>query len=317
MLIKKSGGPLFVSFTAFEDFLRCPRLYYWRRIRKLEKKQLYIPYFIGRVMGPGISQVFEDAKKAATRFKNEFNQQVKELRSAVALSAEEEKKIYEQKYIGQGMLEAYVQRYRKLIEKTKVIRHEKPFHYTGIKGVTVVGKIDNVFLTEKKYYAHELKTTSNLTPGYIKGIQTRLQPAMYYYMINETKDSGLKLNGIMFDVIQKPSIRLKQKETYPQYLRRLVRWYEDMSENKFYFERIHEPFVLTRDKVMSTIKSITDLLKMFGTEQRNYYQDFSQCAPDRGHICEMYDLCHGEGGEGNKSIMIQYKKRELYQVEKK
>lgn len=320
MTLIKVAKQLFVSFTAFEDFHHCPRLYYWKRIRRLEKVRFSLPFFLGRIIGPGINAIYKAPTKALTIFEQSHKKEATALRKALPLSAEDEEAIRMQIYIGKGMLEAYKKRYHVMIRDTKIISHEAPFHYRGIQGVTIVGLLDNIMHNRKSNYVHELKTTSQLTPSYVRGIKTRVQPAMYKYLVNRVKDMvadiGGKIKGAIFDVIQKPGIRQKKKETKQEFLRRVIDWYKDGSENKFHLERSHD-LVLKEEQVMHTLISTTDLMKRWGKEKDAYYQNFMWCCPAKGFPCDMYELCHGEGGEKNPANMILYKVRPSHHVEDK
>jgi len=275
----------------------------------------FLPYVIGRIMGPSINALFTNPKKASEIVKKEFLIQRKELRKFTSLGIDDEKALNESLYVSQGMVEAYRVRYGKFLAEAKVLKHEAPFHYTGIGGVVIVGKLDNIILSRKKEYVHELKTTASLTPSSIRSIKTKMQPAMYKYLTRRIKGFGHKIVGVLYDIIRKPGIRPTQKETYREYLLRLRDWYVDGSENKFHLERTHT-LEITEDALMNTVIGITDQMKRNRMEQDAYYQNFQWCCPDRGIQCDMYELCHGDGGEDNPEILAQYRKKQPYKVEK-
>lgn len=302
---------IWLSFSMISDFQRCPRIHYWKRTRKLEKAIVSIPFLTGRIAHAGIHQIYKNPKKVWDVVSSVFKKEKKEIMSL--LVAEDEAKVDEQELIVKGMTKGYYNHYKKFIKSTKLIHNEVGFKYTGIEGVVVVGQVDNIFERTKKWFVHELKTSKELTPSSVQAIKTRLQPVMYVYMPNMMK-IGKKISGIIFDIIKKPGIRQKQKETYQEYVQRLIEWYDGNSGNNvFHMEVIHiKDFLLTQEMVMNTVTGIAGQMKIADGEKEAYIQDFQSCHD--GFLCDYYNLCLDRTRSEEEIIKCEYQTKKPYKV---
>lgn len=297
---------IWLSHSMLEIFQKCPRYFYWKYIRRLEKIQLNIPFLIGRIWHSALYRLFGKEQNILEKIKKEYEHERKQYMQ-LNLGVEDLKKLQEGAIVVQAMTKAYYNHYQTLLKRIEHVHNEKPFHFRGFENAVVVGQMDNILKDGKQRFLHEGKSTKGLTPDYVRSIQTRIQAPMYFFMNNEQEED--KFAGIMYDVIQKPTIRQGKKEQYKDFLKRIVEWYDDHSaENRFHFERIFKP-VLSKNDVFNTVRQTLINIRE-RTEKEHFEQDFSRCLD--GYECEMFDLCHK--GEHRKEVMIQYKERERYQV---
>lgn len=305
---------IWLSHSGLETYQKCPRYYYWKYIRKLEKIQLNIPYLIGNVWNEALRLLFRKEKGILGRVKKRYLEEKKKLMK-LPLSMDDLRKLGEGVYVIQGMTSAYYEKYQTMLKQFKHMHHEKPFHYRGFDNAVIPGQMDNVLLEVKEndQYIHEAKSTKGLTPDYVRSIKTKIQTPMYFHCWNDMYPKKEdQFHGILYDVIEKPSIRQKKDEGYTTYLHRLADWYKDKSdaENKFHMERIFTPF-LKKEPVMNTIRQILINIRE-RREKEDFEQNFERCLD--GYECEMFGLCHQ--GEG-KEVMIQYQPRPQYKVGQK
>ena len=295
---------LFISFTSISDFRKCPRYYWYRHKEKLEKRTLNMPYFVGKVVHEGIHHLYKKSKAAVKEMLKMYDDLKKK---AIGISQTEEQELVEQRYVVEGMVNAYSRRYSVFLKATKLVQNEVPLNMPIGENCTLVGKIDNLLEHKKALILHELKTTKALTPEYVQNIQTDLQSSVYYFAYNATHKN--KINKILYDVIRKPSIRKKMNESYNEYLHRLSSWYDDThSENVFWVEPITTPKIKT-EEVMNTLQHIANDISQRETV-KDFYQDFGSCFNKYGK-CEFYQLCH-EGGQ-SKENMLLYRQRETHE----
>lgn len=305
---------LWLSCSAISDWNTCQRMYYWRRIRKLKKIILNIPFLTGRLVHHGIFALLSKAKDPISEVTREFNRERNHLISSLPLDKKQEEEIVKQGAIVKGIIYGYARRYHKFIRDSRLISNEEPFHFREISGVVVVGKIDNVLENHKKDWLYELKTTKYLTAAYVQAINVNFQSSLYFHVRNTMK-KGKKLAGVLFDVIRKPSIRQKKKESPKQFLARLEEWYNDSGddEDKFHLERIHEP-VLSANQIFTNIEGRAKEIKL-RKEKEDYLQDFGSCYNRKYNgKCEFFDLCHAQSNKEFDLALKGFKKTESHHV---
>jgi hypothetical protein len=300
--------------------MTCRRLYYYKRIKKYEKVAYNLPFIVGRVVHAGLAALLRRSVDPKTKRPNaievmraEFKKERIEAVKRFNLSVEELAKLDMQEYITEGMLSAYEYKYQKLIHDMTYLGGEVEGALTFSDDVIFVIKMDNIVRVRAKKILHELKTTKIITPDYVKRIQTDLQTAIYFHFHNMIFVEE-PIQEVMYDVIRKPSIKQKKKETQLEYLERVKQWYDkpdDMS-SAFHIERFSQPKISEND-VVNTVDKVS--LEMLAAQTKeDYYQDFEKCHSYYGDVCPMYVLCH-EGGE-TKENLLTYTVRKPYHVSK-
>ena len=316
---------LHMSVSSVSDFLTCRRLYYYKRIRKYQKTQYNLPFIVGRVVHDGLAAVLSKSVDPKTNklnaieimsatYQRERTAAIKEY----VLSPEQLEELNMQEFTTKGMLLAYRTKYGKMIQDMTLLGSEVEGAIDLGNSATFVIKLDNIVTVRNKKILHELKTTKEITPDYVKRIQTDLQTATYFHLHNFIWPDE-KLEEVMYDVIRKPSIRRKKAskhkpaESKEAFLLRLQEWYkkpDDMSV--FHIERFKRPGI-TEEAVINTIMKVSEEMLRSKTEE-DYYQDFDKCHSYFGEVCPYYTLCH-EGGETKENLVL-YTIRKSYHVSK-
>lgn len=303
------ANQLYVSYSSMTAFRNCPRFYFYRHIKRYQLRSFNIPYLVGRVMHTAIQALLNQPKTAEKILQEKYQQEKKQARKDFpTMSVRDEEELIAQEAITLGILRAFKKRYSQFLSATKHIATEKLLIYPLNKQVMVVAKLDNVVFNQNQYYLYELKNLKSLDMERVETIRTDPQTSLYF-KIHNLVEKKFKLGGILYNIVRKPSIRQKQKETRGEFLNRLSDWYEDDAEYKFHLERLKKPFV-SGDAVMNTVTKITD--RMLNCKSvHDYYQDFNFCIHEWGK-CEFYALCH-RGGETKENMkLIQIRPR--YQV---
>lgn len=306
-------GQLFVSYSSMSAFRKCPRFYYWKHIRRLEKQKLNIAFMVGRIMHHGIQTLFANPTKAIDETKKKFKEEAKETRKKFPeIGIDNEQEIAQQEFVTVGMVRAFTTYFAQFLKQSKHVATEKPIHYELGKKVVIVGKIDNIIANQGKNHIYELKNLKSLDFERIESIKTDPQSSLYFELNNriETKKEN-KVEGILYNIIRKPQIRQKKKESRGEFLRRLEDWYSSGEGGlKFHLERLKQPFI-PGENVMNTVKKVTDLMLSFKSKD-DYYQDFSYCVHEWSR-CQYYELCHG-GGETKENLKL-YQIRPKFKVQ--
>jgi CRISPR/Cas system-associated exonuclease Cas4 (RecB family) len=316
---------LHMSVSSVSDFLTCRRLYYYKRIKKYEKTSYNLPFIVGRVVHEGLAAVLAKRVDPKTKKPNAIEIMTavykKERLAAIkeyVLSPEQLEELDMQEFTTKGMLLAYQTKYGKMIADMKLLGSEVEGAIDLGNDVTFVVKLDNIVKVRNKKILHELKTTKQITPDYVKRIQTDLQTAVYFHFHNIIWPDE-PIEEVMYDVIRKPSIRRKKAsknkpaESKEAFLTRLQEWYkkpDDMSV--FHIERFKQPGI-TEDAVINTVVKVSEEM-LRSKDMPSYYQDFDKCHSYYGERCPYYELCH-EGGEIPQN-MLQYAIRKPFHIDK-
>jgi hypothetical protein len=281
-----------LSFSSLRTFLRCPRLFWFSAIRKLEFLSVKIPFVIGNHVNLGLHEIYKKNPDAIKDIMKDFKKVRQELLMTPGVTPKTANEVDEAGVIIRAMLKAYMDVYKKEIKKTKHVHTEFRIDYKWNDQVHIKGFIDNVLMQDKSLYVHEVKTTQYLTDDYIKRIQIDMQTHMYFYFYNILNPKK-KMSGIIYDVLRKPSIRISEKkgESQEEFLGRLTMYYEDPQKQaeSFYMETIEKPF-LKESNVMNTIGRVVKAIESVKSLD-DLYQNQTACYVGN-YPCNYFSLCH-------------------------
>lgn len=304
------GKQLFVSYSSMNAFRKCPRFYYWKYIRRLEKRSFKLPFIVGRIMHHGIQTLLSKPRSAEKEIHWKFKEEAQTARKEFQLSPMQEDDLAAQEYSTIGMLNAYQNQYRKFLQGTKHVHTEFAIKYELNKRVVIVGKLDNVLENQGKLWDWELKNLKSLDMDRVKGIKTDPQTGLYFEVYNRMmKKAKDRLHGILYQIIRKPSIRQRKTESRREFLVRLQEWYASGEGGlKFHLERTKGSFI-SGEAVLNTVDKVSQ--QILGCKEKDdYYQDFGRCVSE-WDLCQFYGLCHGKEKDEMKLLTI----RKKYNVE--
>lgn len=197
-----------------------------------------------------------------------------------------------------AMFVFYVSKYKKqdeedfqVISVEEVINEPLTNPSTGRKSRSFRfnGKVDGVWKTKRDIdqipegtiFLAEHKSASNASPGYMKtkaGMD--LQTSLYCY--------HLGLSFCLYDVMVKPSIKLRQKDTESDYIARILDWYADKEEEKVFRLWLNidqEKKRRARLSLWSTSK------KILSDKNDDHFMQFSESCEKWNRFCDYYALC--------------------------
>ena len=218
-----------------------------------------------------------------------------------------------------GMMDAYMQKYP--TEKWEVVAVEREFEAdiinpeTGAKSrsFTMGGKVDLIVKSHDGYWLMEHKTASKIDAGYIERLWTDFQIILYSHYIEQTM--GIKLQGVIYNILQKCPLKMKQGETEDEFQGRYKKLcaknktgtstaQRQMSESEAdYFNRIQEWYkqndafhreeiLINRGKIKELQHELWELTKSFLEAQRRgmYYRNDSFCY-HWNRPCQYFPYC--------------------------
>lgn len=208
--------------------------------------------------------------------------------------------------LAHAMMAGYVNRYHEDDAGTKILNTEFPYECPIVNPKTrrrsrkfnLNGFIDMVEEKEDGIWLHEHKTAAKLDVGYISRIWHDLQ-IMIYAIAYETM-TGKKVKGVIYNILQKVSLRQGKKETFEEFASRLKERY--LTDSSVF----HREIILTDELRLSEVRQeIWDISQNIG-KCKTFYKNRSQCY-GFGE-CEFFKICNS----GDNPLIIQnyYKERE-------
>ena len=289
-----------LSYSMMCTFMHCKMHYYLKYIEALELAAFHMPFFTGNCVNHGVQYILGKGKDLKKEIKKHMKKEILKIRTNSFLSIADEQAIEEQQIIIQGIVLAYEVKYKKTFVRTiKSAESEYVVVKEFAKEFRVKIKIDNLIKSKAGMVLHELKTSKTLNAGYVKKIQSDFQTTLYFHIYNnQNKDNPIKY--IVYDVIRKPSIRLKQNESKPQYLKRLGAYYKDDSSNNLFHMESRKKPIVSYSRVINTIKGVyADMVSC--TKPKHYFCNYNGCFSDYGK-CDYYELCYAETREEYDNI---------------
>jgi hypothetical protein len=302
-----------LSYSMMSTFLKCEQMGYWRYVKEYEKKQLVVPFIVGDIYHQAISMLYAKEKVDSVIKKADklYKDRVQQEREDGNVSSDNEQNLVENKVVVLGMIRGYAEHNKKDIVAMKQVANEHDKIYSIPKfDAQIRVKQDNIIEYKKNWFGHEMKTSKTVNANYVENSQYSFQTALYFHVHNTQYDLpkskrpvGKKLSAILYDAIQKPSIRRKNGEDEKQFLNRLGKYYTASDASKYFYKETFVPKI-SAEHVYDTIHGCISKIEMI-MKGGSYYKpikSYSDCA-----WCDFLSLCHN-GGE-TKQNMVQYKKR--------
>jgi hypothetical protein len=275
---KESGSSLGTYFT-------CPRLYFYKYVELLESPHFSQPLAFGSMVHLWQEIRHGEAKDGAvqellTGLIKKHPQNELEIIDTMDLSRVVERchHDYWQKWDGKlGNTNLYF----------KEIEGEWSYQ---VDGNTHVGKRDG-WVYSKDYDTHflyEMKTSGERDQEtYVRGLST---DAQINSNILALKEEQKQVDGVLYDIIWKPQIRLRKGETDSDFAKRKIAEYEDNPEK--YFRR---ELVFRNDTDLMDYWE--DLSQRFSiltySTTNNYFPRNSTSCKKFGKLCQFFDVCDG------------------------
>ena len=202
----------YLSASKIRCFKECRKKYYFRYVENLEPVRKALPLALGRAVHTGLE--FLDSGKT-----------IQDAEDAIMLQYDD----WPAEDIGilPTHALAIVNGYNEYSPiDWEVIGMENSFTVSAGKGRRLVGFFDGIIRRNGKLFLLERKTARVVDSKYLNGLLWDEQASLYAYA---AKELNLKISGILYDIIQKASIRQKKTETQEQFVTRLQEWYKDPS----------------------------------------------------------------------------------------
>lgn len=268
-----------LTHTTTTQFRNCRRRYYHRNVQHLVRKYAGEARGIGYAVHRGIEQGSVQAGLDALGERPIFDQQdYDQLELA--------------RVIVHAMLTGYFKHFDPLPNYRPEIQFRLPILNPGTghrsRSYQFAGKVDGLCQIDGRYFLVEYKTTSQLGPAAIDNLPLDAQVTAYIYALQRFLD--IRIDGVIYRFLRRPSIRQRQNETAEQFRDRLTQDY--INRPDFYFRE--EQLYRLRDDLDRYERDLWNLTQDMLHARRHglWYMNTSRCQDFGG--CDYIPICRGD-----------------------
>jgi len=262
------------SHTRIQTYLDCPRKYKHYYLNRVAMRKRPIYFVLGSAMHKFIEMFYrtQDVALAKRQVEQEFAKVDRTL-----LNREEVHDLEVAKNTALGMAAAYPKFYKQDFDEFDKFLTEQEFNFpfpkwhdaqTEEDRPTYGGFIDLLVKDHAgDWWQIETKTASaqTLTAGYFDRVKLDSQVMGYMHACKEIL--GVFPRGIIYNVIKKPSIRLKKGESLREFQQRVYHEYTKFATEKKYFTRTQ--VIVDRRRLKEWLKQTTTLANHIQDQVKN------------------------------------------------
>ncbi len=279
-----------ISPSSAAKFLSCRRSAYLHLVRQLEPKKDNFNFITGTIWHAALDAWYTWQNKTAVMkaIRKTYKEEIKKVFSSVHNETFE--KVFQATMI--GMAKGYMTHYNKKDLKTwRWIKAEHAFSIKNIFGSSISfdGRIDGIFENKDGIWILENKTTKDLIWFSHDQCKMSLQTMGYMYAV--TKTLGIKPKGVLWNIVRKPTRRLKNGQTVEEYCEEIKDDY--LARPDFFFIR-YQPIV-TSQRILEWEKEFEQIVADLEVCYANtdnldiWYKNPTTCGQYGG--CEYFPLC--------------------------
>lgn len=306
-----------LSNSERQAFTMCRKKWQWTYDERYEPIGTPTPFLVGTAVHEVIAEFYKPVKDPRSEDGELLDMSPEAIINRVFdpvlsgkdnrfLSPEQMEDVAKQKVMTLGMALAYVRVYADDRKKWKVIDVERKGKFRINKNWDMYFTVDMLVKIKGKAWVVEHKTTAVIDANYVSRLD--LDDQVTTYLVGVEKTWGIKAEGVIYNVIMKPRIRQKQKETREEYLGRVLALYEDNPQEYLYRAQLYRTKGIrkTFERELDLFTKEMDRAEKLGF----YYKNTGACSGIRG-TCSMMPLCI-EGEKAAKDRFRVRKERSQY-----
>ncbi len=287
-LIVPSTRLLCVNVHKIQDFQSCKRYYFWRWILNLISRKPNLNFWFGELSH--LAHELIAAGKNKKQIALTLDKRSKKILSKYVIDNSLDEEINLQLEICKTLMACYLEMFGGKLEEFKALGTEVSFGLElGLSGLVLYGTWDAHGMLKGKLTLKEIKTASRLTNEYFKRL--RFDKQINTYALGVRSHVGRLPSKCQYLVIRKPTIKVKQKETVPQYLIRLE---DDIWSVRPDYYYITDNFSFGKHRVAATENDIEQeafdmMVKVDSLDTKDLLDPYSWARNDRQ--CFTYGTC--------------------------
>ena len=269
-----------LTYSSMAAFKSCKRAYYYRFVLGLTPRLKRESLRLGSLVHLGLEKGREDALAS--------------LEGVYPSSQEESNELETMRITANAMLQGYEEALDPLDLVDKELKFELTIKNPATRRMSpkfrLSGKADGLAKKDNGYWLVEYKTAGQIDKSYMDRLSLDAQVTTYIYGLQ--RQLGINLNGVIYRILRKPTIRQRKDESLYEYQDRLVKDYLERPEWYFHEEilyRSQEDLEEFERELWQVAQDLKDTLKT-----GRWYKNTSRCA-DYG-LCQYAPLCLKQGG---------------------
>jgi hypothetical protein len=169
-----------------------------------------------------------------------------------------------------------------------------------------IGIWDGIVRYDGEWWVLEHKTTAGMDSKYLDKLLRDEQATGYVYAAAKLLD--IPIAGILYNIIEKPRLRIKAKETHEEFRTRRDEWYEEGYHSddtpRFHIQRVYR----TQDQLDEYEAQLADVMADMRRTERDgaFYPSPASCAGSF-YSCQFASLCPLDTPEAREGL---YTRRE-------
>ena len=263
-----------ITYSATRAFLDCPQKYDWRYRQCLAPKEIPVALTFGGLI------------HASLELWHKGNAE-----QALAIIDIETDLAPQDKAKAMGIMRAYIDRYPTEPFEVKALEMEfkqpiiNPATKHSSRTYTMRGKVDGIVYMDGEYYLLEHKTTSSIDEAYLMRLSKDRQ--IILYQIYMERQLGKTFAGVIYNILEKPRIRQKQKETDEEFAERC---YEESSKPEAMHREIMRFNAYKKRMAEDHHWHLLKVMMLMENGSMPYYQNDGNCT-QWGRPCPYLPLC--------------------------
>lgn len=182
-----------------------------------------------------------------------------------------------------------------------LIRTEGEFCVNAGYARRAIGFYDALIEINHELWLIEHKTTSRLDAKYFQNLLRDEQASMYIYA---ARKEGFEVQGVLYNIIQKPLLRLRKNEISEDFIKRIREWYAE--ENRFVPHRVLRNSNQMAEFERDLVATMADMRR--AERSGNFYRSPSVC---KGSFfgCEFESICLEDTPEAREGLFTERSKK--------
>lgn len=281
------------SATKIREFVTCQKRYQYRYVDGLAPRAYIRALEFGSIGHKFLEEYYKSLRDGTPYDTKAVAEQIKEARGLEGFDAYSMQTFETDVFTACGMIEAYINHYKSDNELYEVLLVEQMLQYSSKFNDRILRGVPDVILKERKskfVWIVDHKFLTNITEGLVKKLPLDYQIQAYLKMGKEwlaKTHPDLILRGAIYNVVRKPSKKLKKNQTLTEYQHELFEDYSLRPEEFFYRE-----LPIVTDKHIENFDTFLDIVTgdMIEKERTGkYLQNIFAC--DNYGLCPFIDLC--------------------------
>lgn len=281
------------SASKIREFVSCQRRYKYKYVDRLAPRIYQRALEFGTIGHHFLEQWYISLRDGTTYDVLAIAEDIKRERGLEGFDSESLQMFENDVFTACGMIEAYIKHYAKDAEKYEVLMVEEKISYSSKINGKILNGVPDLILKERNsnhVWIADHKFLAQVSDGLVKKLPLDYQIHAYLKMGKEWLTQNrpeLFLRGAIYNIVRKPSKRLKKGQTLKEYQQELFLDYSERPDEFFFRE-----MPIVTDKLIANFDSFLEIVTEDMTQKHasgKFLQNIFAC--DVYGTCPYLELC--------------------------